>query len=324
MQLNLPILDQVRDSQNILVAGAGGGFDVYAGLPIYFALRALGKTVHLANYSFSDYLFSSIISNAEVLDGDLVFGLSGSLRRTGDLPIAAPEAVLAQWFEQIRGEKTTIWLFKNAGVVPVRKAYQSLVKHLGIDALILVDGGVDSLMCGDETWPGTLIEDAISLAAVEPLDVPIKILSCVGFGTEVEEGLCHHHALENIAALAKIGAFLGSCALTPQMEVFQLYEAAGRYVWEMPPHARSHISTRIIPAVHGEFGDHYMYPENRDDTLFISPLMSLYWFFDATSVIKRSLLIPLSQNSQTVRDAFARYGVHRARMSLRPRKPIPY
>ncbi len=322
MQLNLPILDQLRDSQSILVAGAGGGFDVYAGLPVYFALKALGKNVHLANYSFSDYLFSSIISTAEVLEGDLLYGLSGSLQRTGN--ISAPEAYLAQWFEQVRGEKTTIWLFKNAGVEPLRKAYQTLVKHLGIDAIILIDGGVDSLMRGDETGPGTLIEDAISLAAIESLDVPVKILACVGFGTEVEEGVCHHHALENIAALAKLGAFLGSCALTSQMEAFQLYEAAGRYVWEMPKHARSHISTRIIPAVHGEFGNHHMYPEAREESLFISPLMSLYWFFDAMAVIKRSLLIPQIQDSETVRDAFAVYAMYRTRAQLRPRKAIPY
>jgi hypothetical protein len=28
MKLNLPILDQLADSQNILISGAGGGFDV--------------------------------------------------------------------------------------------------------------------------------------------------------------------------------------------------------------------------------------------------------------------------------------------------------
>lgn len=54
MRLNLPILDQLQSSQNILIAGAGGGFDVFAGLPIYFTLREQGKTVHLANFSFAD------------------------------------------------------------------------------------------------------------------------------------------------------------------------------------------------------------------------------------------------------------------------------
>ena len=49
-QLLLP--SAVENSECVLVAGAGGGFDVYAGLPIYEHLRSLGKKVFLANMSF--------------------------------------------------------------------------------------------------------------------------------------------------------------------------------------------------------------------------------------------------------------------------------
>src|SRR5689334_16493478 len=54
MNLNLPILDMLKHSRNILIAGMGGGFDVLCGLPIFFELEALGYDVHLANLSFSD------------------------------------------------------------------------------------------------------------------------------------------------------------------------------------------------------------------------------------------------------------------------------
>ena len=63
MQLNLPILHLLEKSQSILIAGAGGGFDVFAGLPLYFALRDLGKNVHLANYSFTDPTLRLISQN---------------------------------------------------------------------------------------------------------------------------------------------------------------------------------------------------------------------------------------------------------------------
>jgi hypothetical protein len=39
MQLNLPILDQLSPCRNLLIAGMGGGFDVFCGLPIYFELQ---------------------------------------------------------------------------------------------------------------------------------------------------------------------------------------------------------------------------------------------------------------------------------------------
>jgi hypothetical protein len=49
MQLNLPIFDRLADCRNILIAGMGGGFDVFSGLPIYFALPERGQRAHLAN-----------------------------------------------------------------------------------------------------------------------------------------------------------------------------------------------------------------------------------------------------------------------------------
>ncbi|HLU12168.1 MAG TPA: hypothetical protein VK003_21000, partial [Oceanobacillus sp.] len=54
MKLNLPVLDQVAQCKNLLIAGMGGGFDLFCGLPIYFELTQRGHTVHLANYSFAD------------------------------------------------------------------------------------------------------------------------------------------------------------------------------------------------------------------------------------------------------------------------------
>ena len=48
-----PLFEALAGARSILVAGAGGGFDVYAGLPLALALRAQGRTVHLGNLSFA-------------------------------------------------------------------------------------------------------------------------------------------------------------------------------------------------------------------------------------------------------------------------------
>lgn len=323
MNLNLPIFDQLAHSQNILIAGAGGGFDVFAGLPLYFALREKGKTVHLANYSFTEFDIATIVSQPELLVDGLVLGARPPVMR--QFPYF-PEGYLSQWFLEAYGEDVTVWMLAKVGVAPLTKAYEALVAHLKIDALVLVDGGVDSLMHGDEIGAGTLVEDSISLAATEALDIPVKILACIGFGTEVEEALCHYNALENMAALAQEGAFLGSCALVPQMEAFKLYESACRYVWEQPGHAKSHISTRIIPAVHGYFGNYQMYPRDlfNSSSVFLSPLMSLYWFFDVAAVIKRNLIIDLLRPTLTTHDAMIRVASYRQQLKARPRRAIPY
>src|SRR5262249_59526239 len=51
--LTTPFLQELEPAQNVLVAGIGGGFDVFSGLPLYFGLRQAGERAHLANLSFS-------------------------------------------------------------------------------------------------------------------------------------------------------------------------------------------------------------------------------------------------------------------------------
>lgn len=46
MQLaTLPLFERLASATTVLLAGAGGGFDVFAGLPVFFALRAKGVRV---------------------------------------------------------------------------------------------------------------------------------------------------------------------------------------------------------------------------------------------------------------------------------------
>lgn len=324
MQLNLPILHLLENSENILIAGAGGGFDIFAGLPIYFTLKEMGKNVHLANYSFMHFKLAKVLGDPIIeIDGVLI-GARGQVKH--DFAYY-PEGFLAEWFTE-QDDDTIVWMIQGSAVPLVQKAYERLIRKLNIDAIILVDGGVDSLMRGDESNPGSLLEDTISLVAIEAFDVPVKILASVGFGTEQEEDVCHYTALENMAMLIKEGSFYGSCALTPQMEAFQKYEQACRHAWEQPGRKKSHISTRIIPAVQGEFGNYHMYPDDdyKHSRLFVSPLMGLYWFFDADGVVKQSLLADVIRHELTKQDAFtvALNFMSKDRTKDRPRRQIPY
>ncbi|MBN2006949.1 MAG: DUF1152 domain-containing protein [Anaerolineae bacterium] len=178
MDLNLPVLEQVSACENLLIAGMGGGFDVFYGLPIYFELCRRGKRVHLANYSFADLqLFDGGIRLSDTL-----LGVTADYE---GVVIYFPELHLSRWFHQKRREDMTIWCFQKTGAAPLLKNYEMLVEHLGIDGILLIDGGVDSLVRGDESDTGTLIEDAISLFAVNELTrVRTRIVGCTAFGAE--------------------------------------------------------------------------------------------------------------------------------------------
>ena len=153
--LRLPSV--MENSQRILVAGAGGGFDVYAGIPIYERLRSLGKEVFLANLSF------------------VHLGETGASRLTRALFLVEPatpgpdfyfpERTLARFFFQ-QGRDLAVYAFEKLGVAPIREGYAHLVELLDLDAIVLVDGGTDILLRGDECGLGTPAEDMASLAAV--------------------------------------------------------------------------------------------------------------------------------------------------------------
>src|SRR5690606_12670392 len=155
-------------------------FDIFCGLPIYDTLREMGKTVHLANYSFTMLEAVNMVCKTEVLVPDELEGATPEIPDDIAIPYY-PEGYLSQWFKSEINEDVTVWMFKNVGPARLVELYRTLIDHLQIDAIIGLDGGIDSVMIGDEEGAGTLLEDTISLCAIRQLDVPVKILGCLGF-----------------------------------------------------------------------------------------------------------------------------------------------
>lgn len=262
----------------MLIAGAGGGFDVFSGLPLYFALRSMGKDVFLANLSFSRLGPESGAWHTPVL-------VEIDSNSGGD-EVYFPELHLSRWFSD-RGEAVPIYAFRKTGVVPLTEAYDFLADHLELDTVVLVDGGTDCLMRGDEAGLGTPEEDIASLASVYGMRVSRKLLACIGFGIDHFHGVCHAQFLENTAALTRAGAFLGAWSLTPDApEARQFGEAVTSVIRAMPRYP-SIVCTSILSAVEGSFGDHHSTERTRGSELFINPLMSLYWTFRLEAVAER-------------------------------------
>jgi hypothetical protein len=315
MYLNIPVLEQLTRAKSVLIAGMGGGFDVFCGLPIYFELERLGCDVHLANLSFSDV---TTFSDGEGLTDTLV-GVTADSEEIFDY---FPEYYLSQWFYNERNDDITIWCFEKTGARPLIKNYVTLVKHLGIDAILLIDGGVDSLMHGDEPEPGTILEDSLSLMAVSELNnVPTRLMACVGLGIEPEVG--YAHLFENIAALTKSGAFLGSCSLLKDMDAYKQFENAVLYTFDQQPDYASVICSSLISAVRGEYGNHHLTKRTHGSQLRISPLMPIYWFFDAQKVAERNRLLEHLRLTWTIDEAWTAMQKARAGMVMRPTPEHP-
>jgi hypothetical protein len=312
---NLPILDHLAQSRSILVTGIGGGFDLFCGLPLYFHLRDRGYQVHLANYSFSD--IQSFTDGIRLTD--TLVGVTADYQR---LVVYFPELYLAQWFRTTRQEDIPIWAFHKTGVQPLRTNYQRLIEHLQVDTILLIDGGIDSLARGSEAEPGTFVEDTVSMAALLDLATPTtQILACIGFGAERE--ITHTHILENMADLARRDAFLGVCALTKAMVEYQAYEDAVMMVHQQPFQDPSVINASIISAVRGEYGNYHLTEKTQGSRLWISPLMTLYWFYDFPEVAAHHAILPAVKDTSSFQDAIRAALAARRMLNIRRSSTIP-
>ena len=285
--LKLPFFDELDQSQNILLAGAGGGFDIFTGLPLYFGLRAAGKQVHLAGVS-SSYLPPV---KTEYLSPHMMkvsTEISPFVHAYSDYYF--PEFYLSEWFRIHQNMQVPVYCFKKTGVKPLLNNYQILVEELSLDTVILVDGGVDSLMRGDEASLGTPIEDVTSILAVNGLDIEHKMLTCLGFGVERHhEVICHAQFLAAVAELTQQDGYLGMFSLLPDMPEVQQYRAALDYVFTAMPKDISVVASSILSALEGQYGDYHATERTRGNELWINPLMSVYWCFRLQQVAERIL-----------------------------------
>lgn len=274
---SLPIVAKLKDSSNILIAGAGGGFDVFSGLPLYFALKQQNKSVYLANWTFSQIL--SGIGSPTRLAEHLVKVDADS---KGEYYF--PERYLCEWFRS-KGENLSVYCFEPCGTQQLKRSYEFLSQALAIDTIILVDGGTDSLLRGDEADLGTPEEDMTSIAAVAQLEVKTKILACLGFGIDAHHGVCHAHVLGTIADQTKKGGFLGALSLIKSMPEVKQFSNAMRFVFNrMRDDDPSIVISSILSALDGEFGNYHATDRTAGSELFINPLMALYWFFELNTI----------------------------------------
>ncbi|MCA9679128.1 MAG: DUF1152 domain-containing protein [Kofleriaceae bacterium] len=298
-------------TRSVLLAGAGGGYDVLGALPLWADLRAAGRDVHLASLSFS-YL--------DGLDGARRIAAAPCLYEVGAAAAVetayCPEAWLARFLAERAGVDRPVWCLDKVGVRPLTDAYRWLVGHLGVDAIVLVDGGVDAILRGDESSLGTPSEDLASLAAAAALGVP-GLVACVGLGAELRDGICHEQVFARIAELARRDGYRGAAALvagTPRGELYR--DAVGYCFAHQATQRQSHVHRVVTAAMAGEYGE--VAPH-----VWLSALLPMHWFFALDAVAGSHLFLDQLAGTETIWEVVARIEGLRAALPVRPRTTIP-
>ncbi|MFB8007187.1 DUF1152 domain-containing protein [Nocardia sp. NPDC056000] len=312
-----PLFTRLRDASSVLIAGAGGGFDIYGGLPLAVALEGLGKRVHLANLSFSDL-------RRTPLEDWLLPGVAAVTPETTGNDDYFPERTLARWLAST-GREPIVYAFPKSGVRPLRAAYAGLIAHLGVDALVLVDGGTDILLRGDEAGLGTPQEDMTSLAAVAPFDGLTRLVVSIGFGIDAYHGVCHAHVLENLAALQQQHAFLGALSIPRDSPEGAAYFAAVVHALNETPLRPTVVHSQIASALRGEFGDVHATDRTAGSELFVNPLMAMYLTVDLPALARMVDYLPLLEPTEHPYQVAQLIEAHlTSRPAPRPATAIPH
>jgi len=309
----LPFFNRLEKSTRILVAGCGGGFDVFAGVPIAQHLLAMGKSVVFANFSFS---------NLWLCGGERITPTMWRVDQASNEMPYFPEKWLAEWLSA-NGQAIPIYAFAKSGVRPLSAAYRWIVDHHQIDLIVLVDGGTDSILFGDEPGLGTVVEDAVSIVAVDKAAGEQAVLAAIGFGVDHYHGVSHHAFLENVARLTGDGGYLGAFSLQRDTAEATAFLDLVDYANQRQPAHPSIVCNSIASALRGEFGNYHATNRTSGTDLFINPLMSQYWTFTVSSIVRQMVYAGALAETERMEDASRAIGLWREAAELRPWQPIP-
>lgn len=233
-----------------------------------------------------------------------------------------PERHIAEWLEA-RGENGVVVGLGVSGVRLLKEAYEAVVAKYEIDTIVLVDGGTDSLLKGDEALLATIEEDATSIVAVNEIAGPRKLLVCLGFGIDHYHGVCHHSFLENTAEMVRAGGFLGCISITREMPEGRAFLDAVDHLNTNHTIQKSIVCNSIASAMRGEFGDVQVTGRTGNSELFINPLMTFYWCYDLAVVAEHMGFYQAMLATETLHDVNRVINLHHAQVAQRDWKDIP-
>ena len=283
---------QLADStiKTVLLCGCGGGFDFVHSLTIYPELLRLGKTVIIGSYSFGDP--SKIGGAANVFDQNGVVAKRVTAASTPEGHYG-PEVHVCSFLDQRYPSCAPHFVYayyaRDFTVPLLKQFYGQLIETHSVDAIVLFDGGSDSLMAGDEEGLGDPIEDAVSVTTVACLNgLKARILISIGLGTDRFNHVSDAASLRAISELTRMGGFLGAVSLEPSGDGPCLYRSCLDHIYERQGF-RSVLAGTITSAVDGYFGMEQVPPILRGRVepgqLYLWPLMAVLWAFDVETVV---------------------------------------
>lgn len=255
-----------------LVIGIGGGYDIYTCLPWYLNLKPSDQdNCIIANYTFTD----DIEPYTNPSD-PYIASIGADCCRTNKNIDYFPEHHLAQHLNK------TIYTFRLIPCPLLIDTVRSFIEKHNIKQIFLFDGGVDSIIFGNEgPVHGSPLEDSQMLLACTINAIILKI-PCVLATSALSIDDCDIDCyLKHWEEMSKASGTLGRTKLSNALPFWNIYKHIVQTA--EPP---SIIQESIIAAGDGRFGNYVnprLYPcriDDINDLPIIRDDTSYYWFWN--------------------------------------------
>ena len=324
-RLQPEIWSEIKNSSGVLLIGCEGGFSVLNTLPLYFSIKSQNKPVHFCNMSLPSLKSSTapvIYYDEGISRSPVCFEVSASseFSSSGTKPLEFfPEKYLCEWFQSRFSEPISVFATERTGPHNLSESYKAICRVHGLDLIIVVDAGSDSLMAGDEQEIGGYLEDMLTIFAVNRSGIK-GILCNIGIGCDRHLGISDCSSLRAIAELTLSGGFLGCFSLTKNMPEVGYFIDAVEFVGDRMP--RKNIAgLHVVNALNGQFGNVRIFEDQ--SRVFVNPIMAQYYFCRLEKVVRRIKYRDFVEEAKKAADLVTGIEYYRENLTQKIREEIP-
>ena len=276
-------------ARKALVIGIGGGGDVIGCVPTASFLTLLGVEVLLGGLTWERRVVDPKPGPRRIEELENVRRIcKGVALANASTRIAGGERLTESVASEVLGEEVLL-LDINGGVRGTTEALESAVQKLGIDLVVGIDVGGDSLARGDEQGVQSPLADGIMIASLAKLSVD-TVLGVIGYGSDGELSLDELN--RNVAELIARGALLGARGATRRdLEIMERIASA----------TATEASRLVVEAGKGKYGAFRIRKDSR--SVYLTPAALVTFYFSPRHVFEFSRIAQLVANTSTLREA---------------------
>ncbi len=279
----------LEGKEKILVVGVGGGGDITSTLILRKRLKKLGKQVIAGNVAWKRYEEDPKAIARKIDDFENIKRISKTtflINKNSKLKdgVIFDEFKFAKYYNE-----EILMVDVHKGVKGIIEGLNKAIDSLGIDFVIGIDGGGDSLATGFEKTLKSPLIDAMMTAALKNIKVP-SILCVFAYGCDGE--LTFDELNKNFAELIKNDGFLFATSLCKD-EIAEMEEILKL--------THSEVARLGIMAAKGDFGIKILRGGKR--VVYLTPFASLLLFFKTEKVYEHNRLCKLVEKTQSLEEA---------------------